>query len=337
MVSPGSYSRVVVLTIYHALALNSESVVLSSTSPPGINVSFSPSSPVELPADKNLNVTLNIVASPSATLSNDTITVQGVSGPTTRTASFTLRVVQYHVVMVQNTFIPATMNVSLGSTVYWQNFDGPAGGCGAASSGTGYHSVVFTTIPGANSSTIKQFGIYSYTFTTPGSYFYYSSLDSDHSMNGTINVMAAGGAGMGSASIIPAFSYFKEGSAASTATSAATTTAAGTATSPAAAGGLAITGLAALSEFSPPISALVFETSPAVLLGLVALVFASAMLASGKRTPSLLSRVLETDPGGRSLSRGELPSPRSSHAQLDLVVEGCDELPARRAGSSLSL
>jgi plastocyanin len=35
---------------------------------------------------------------------------------------------------------------------------------------------------------MHQFDVFSYTFTEPGSYFYYSSLDSDHLMNGTITV-----------------------------------------------------------------------------------------------------------------------------------------------------
>ena len=211
MVNPGSYTQVVALGISHALQATNEPVTLNSTAPAGITVTFTPASPVQLQGSTaGLNVTLIITASSTAALGNDTIKIMGSAGSITQSSTFTLSVVQYRVVMAHSTFIPAVLNVTAGSTVYWQNTDGPAGGCGGGT-GTGLHSVVFTTIPGANSSTIKQYGIFSYTFTTPGSYFYYSSLDGDHSMNGTINVLAANGAGIGDVSTIPNFATFKGG------------------------------------------------------------------------------------------------------------------------------
>jgi plastocyanin len=211
MVSPGSYTQVVALGISHALEATNEPVTLNSTAPTGITVTFSPVSPVQLMGSTaGLNVTLIITASSTAALGNDTIKILGSAGSISQSSTFTLTVVQYRVVMAHSTFIPAVLNVTAGSTVYWQNTDGPAGGCGGGT-GTGLHNVVFTTIPGANSSTIQQFGIFSYTFNTPGSYFYYSSLNSDHSMNGTINVLAPNGAGIGDVSAIPVFSTFKGG------------------------------------------------------------------------------------------------------------------------------
>jgi len=212
MVSPGGFTEIVVLTISHGLANNAETVALNGTGPAGISVGFVPSNMAQLqPSVINSNVTLDLTASSSAAVGNDTITINGASGTDSQSVSFTLRVVQDRVVIVHNIFTPAKLNVTVGSTVYWQNLDGPlASGCGE-STGSGVHSVVFTTIPGANSSTITQFGVYSYTFTTPGSYFYYSSLDSDHSVNGTINVLGAGGTGIGSVSILPTFSQFKGG------------------------------------------------------------------------------------------------------------------------------
>jgi len=293
-VSPGSYTEVVVLTIYHSLAANSELVTLNGTSPAGIGLTFSPSSPVQLPATKAVNVTLILTASASTTPGNDTITVSAVSGANSQTASFTVRVVQYRVVMFRNTFIPSVLNVTAGSTVFWQNLDGPAGGCGSAP-GVGVHSVVFTTISGANSSTIKQFGIYSYMFTTPGSYFYYSSLDTDHIMNGTINVLATGGGGAGMVSRMPDFSYFKGGDPAAVTTTKTTATTSATrpvgpyaAASPIAAGGLAAAGLLALGVVSSALSGLGGSVGVAVLVGLVGLALALAMSDGGKRRMTAL-------------------------------------------------
>lgn len=212
IVQQGGETQIVVLSIQHQLAASGENVTLTSSAPAGINVTFLPASPVMVPAVASLNVTLFETASSTATLGNGTVTIKGVAGPNSQTTSFTLRVVQYRVVMIHNTFSPVVLNVTEGSTVYWQNLDGPAAGCGGQPTGGGQHNVVFTTLQGANSPTVNQFGIYSYTFTTPGSYFYYSSIDTDKSMNGTINVLTTAGGLPATPSRLPDFSYFKTGS-----------------------------------------------------------------------------------------------------------------------------
>ena len=208
MVSPGGYSQAVTLEISHALQPAGEPVTLNGTAPTGITVVFTPASPVMLPASGAVNVTLDLNAASTAAIGNDTITVKGVSGTNSQTSTFTLRVVQNLVVLTRSTFLPAKMNVTQGSTVFWQNFDGPAGQCNEGGAGTsaGQHNIIFTTLQGANSPTLNQFDIYQYTFNTPGSYFYYSGLDTDHLMNGTINVMASGAGGMGMVSKLPEFS-----------------------------------------------------------------------------------------------------------------------------------
>lgn len=199
------------LGISHTLQVTGEAVQLNYSAPAGISIYFSPSNPVMVPATAGVNVTMIVSAGKSVVPGNYTITVNGTAGQYTQSSSFNLRVVQYRVVMVRNTFTPGALNVTVGSTVYWQNVDGPSGTCGSTG-GTGLHNVVFTTIP-VNSSTVKQYGVFSYTFNTPGSYFYYSSLDSGKTMNGTINVVSSGG-GVGMRAIMPSFSYFKGGSVA---------------------------------------------------------------------------------------------------------------------------
>jgi len=296
-VQQSGYTEVVILTISHGLAASGEAVSLNATSPSGITVGFAPSSPVQVPATKALNVTLILTASATAPIGNTTITVHGVSGTNAQTASFTLSVVQYRVVMIHNTFSPMVLNVTAGTTVYWQDLDGPAAGCaGGASTGTGAHSVVFTTLPGASSSTINQFGIYKYTFATAGSYFYYSSLDTDHLMNGTINVVPVTGGGGGMMPVsMPAFSYFKATGAhpagqvsTTTSTTVANPVYTAAATSPFAAAGLAFAGLAFLNAHSSVLTGLEFGAVLAVLLGIAALGFAVAMAATGKRRFAIL-------------------------------------------------
>jgi plastocyanin len=288
LVSPGGYTQGVILEISHVLQPNGENVTLSSTAPTGLNVTFTPKSPVFLSGVTGANVTLTITAGSTVAPGNYTVSVKGVSGANSQSASFSVDVVQYRVVMTQNTFFPGVLNVTVGSTVYWQNFDGPAGGCGEASTGTGQHNVVFTTLPGANSSTLNQFQIYKYTFTTAGSYFYYSSLDTDHVMNGTINVAGSGG-GLGMAVTMPAFSFFKDGSAlevppGAIAATAATVPAGGeTAPAPAAARGLGFGDLVFPGAHSSPFSGLGLGAAISVLLGLAALGAALAVSTTGKR------------------------------------------------------
>ena len=257
---------------------------------------FAPSSPVQVPATSTLNVSLIVTASTTAQVGNDTITIHGSAGTNTQTTTFTLRVVEFRVIMVHSTFSPVVLNITAGSTVYWQNLDGPAAGCGGggASSGNGAHNLVFTTLPAANSSTINQFGIYSYTFTTPGSYFYYSSIDTDHVMNGTIDVTGTSGAGAMTFTM-PAFSYFKGGSAPAVPAAPGTTTPVATvaavakpvgaeaATPPTAIRGLGFAALFFPNEQSSMFSGLGLVAVIVVLLAVAALGIASATSATGNR------------------------------------------------------
>jgi predicted lipoprotein with Yx(FWY)xxD motif/plastocyanin len=210
MVQLGGYNEAVVLGISHALAVNGEPVSLNFTAPAGITVTFSPSSPVTVPGSNALNVTLIVSASSTAAVGNDTVTISGAAGSNTQSISLKVQVVQYRVTIINDQFTPSVLNVTAGSTVYWEDEDGTtASAC--APTPFGPHNVVFTTIP-VNSSTLEQYSYFSYTFNTPGSYFYYSSINTDHSVNGTINVLSSsGGLGM---TTVPPLSHFPGGSVA---------------------------------------------------------------------------------------------------------------------------
>lgn len=206
------HSWVVVLQIIHPLTTNNATVDLTAEAPAGVSVGFEPASPVALTASSTIvNVTVMISTNKTAALGNGTVTISGHSHTSSQTASFPLKVVQYRVSIYRNAFDPGVLNVTAGSTVYWQNLDGPDIYCGKSYGANGLHSVVFTTIPGANSSVMRQFQVYNFTFTSPGSYFYYSSADPTSSVNGTIEVLSTSG-GVGDISPLPTFSYFRPGS-----------------------------------------------------------------------------------------------------------------------------
>lgn len=184
MVEPGGYTPIVVLSITHAVQLDGEAVTLTSTAPAGINVTFSPSNPVLVPPDRGVNVTVVVSAGPNAAVGNDTVTVTGAAGSINQTATFNVKVVKYRVVIFNGAFDPRVLNVTAGSTVYWQNLDGP----GAGGPTSGLHSVLFTTLP-VKSNPLQQYAVFASAFPTPGTYFYYSSVDG-RSMNGTIDVLS---------------------------------------------------------------------------------------------------------------------------------------------------
>jgi plastocyanin len=212
IVGQNDYTQIVVLQIIHPLEGSNETVDLAGQGPAGVTVAFTPASPVVLtPVSTVLNVSV-VVTTAAAAPGNYTVTVSGYSRTSSQTTSFTLEVVKYRVAIFQHLFEPRVLNVTAGSTVYWQNLDGPEAYCGTPLLGNGQHNLVFTTLQGADSPTIKQFQVYNFTFNTPGSYYYYSSIDPDDSVNGTINVLKPSSGGMGDVSPLPTFSYFKPSS-----------------------------------------------------------------------------------------------------------------------------
>jgi plastocyanin len=293
---PGGFTEDASVTLFPSLvaqAGTSELVNLSATSTPsGLNATFIPASPVTLRAGVKMNVTVFVTASSNATPTNYTVSVSGVSGGNTASASFNVRVVQNLVLMINSAFKPTQLNVTAGSTVFWQNLDGPSAQCGQTT-GTGVHSVVFTTIA-ANSSALHQFGVFSYTFTTPGNYFYYSGADSDHLMNGTISVTGTAGGVAGMVFRMPAFSHFKGGTpaviTAPTPKTASSTNPFGAiaAASPVVADGLALAALIKLGAGFPTFSGLGVGAGIAMLFSLFALALAPAMSTRGKRKMTAL-------------------------------------------------
>ncbi|HEV2390657.1 MAG TPA: hypothetical protein VGS04_08040 [Nitrososphaerales archaeon] len=297
------------MEIAHSLQVTGEPVNLTGTAPAGITISFTPASPVMLSPNKPTNVTIDLLAASSAAIGTDAITVKGVSGANSQTASFNLKVVQYLVAAAGNAFSPKVMNVTAGSTVYWQNYDGASAQCGPGPAGNGgQHNIVFTTLTGANSPTLNQFDIYHLTFNTTGSYFYYSGIDTDHLMNGTINVLATGGAGgMGMASRLPTFSLFKDGSSALevppggiAATAAGVSAGGETALAPTAARGLGFGDLVFPNVHSSPLSGLGLGAAISLLLSLATLGAALAVSKTGKREFAALGakRLLRPLPSG---------------------------------------
>lgn len=191
LLAAGMYTQVVTLGITpspSAYSLTSfEIIPLNATTVDGITPTFSPSTAVDLYGNTPVNVTVILTASTSALPGNYTFHVQAGRGSGAQTGSFNVRVVKYLVFEIEGEFQPGDLNVTVGSTVYWMDLDSmTAVYCAAPPFGP--HDVVFTALTGANSPEMHTDSVYAYTFTKAGSYFYYSMLDTDHLMNGTITV-----------------------------------------------------------------------------------------------------------------------------------------------------
>jgi plastocyanin len=144
----------------------------ASALPKGVTASFNPSS-INLPAQLSSAVTMTLNAASGATVGNATVNVLATAGTSVFTQPFALMSVQALVLIEGNAFVPNSLTVASGTTVYWINLDAGGGETGGLSGG---HDV--TALDGSFSSgtgNLVQYGMYSHTFTTAGTVKYQSA------------------------------------------------------------------------------------------------------------------------------------------------------------------
>jgi plastocyanin len=147
----------------------------ASALPKGVTASFSPST-LSLPSQLSSAVTMTLSASSGATVGNDTVNVLATAGTSVFTQPFNLMSVQAVVFIQGNTFVPNSVTVTKGTTVYWVNLDAGGGEAGGAGGG---HDV--TAIDGSFSSgtgNLSQYSMYSHTFNADGTVKYQSAAQS---------------------------------------------------------------------------------------------------------------------------------------------------------------
>jgi len=147
----------------------------ASALPSGVTASFSPSS-INLPTQLQSSVTMTLSAASGATVGNATVNVLATAGSSVFTQPFNLMSVQALVLIQGNAFVPNSVTVKTGTTVYWINLDAGGGEAGGAGGG---HDV--TASDGSFSSgtgNLSQYSMYSHTFTTVGTVKYASAAQS---------------------------------------------------------------------------------------------------------------------------------------------------------------
>jgi plastocyanin len=157
-----------------------ESVSLNSTLPAGITLSFE-ANPVRISPGITRSVQMTFNVGQNVSPGDYQVTVGGKSGSSSAVATVTLHVVQYLVLEQGNLFVPDSLTVKAGSTVYWINLDAPAGGDPEV------HNVSFTSGVTAQSPAMTQYATFSQTFSAAGTYKYYCTFHPS-SMLGTITV-----------------------------------------------------------------------------------------------------------------------------------------------------
>ena len=158
----------------------SENVSLNSTLPAGIALSFD-ANPAKISPGTTRSVQLTFNVGQSVTPGDYQVTVGAKSGSSSAVATFTVHVVQYLVLEQGNLFVPDTLTVKAGSTVYWINLDAPAGGDPEV------HNVTFTSGITAQSATMAQYATFSQIFSTAGTNKYFCTFHPS-SMLGTVTV-----------------------------------------------------------------------------------------------------------------------------------------------------
>jgi plastocyanin len=170
-----------------------ELVAVNATAPSGFTIHFFGSNlttsqiftEVDVGFPTNLELVIN--AAPSVTPGLYAFTIDSSSGTFSSSYSFNVQVVKYMVTVNLNTFYPNNLNVTAGSTVYWIDTSTDAA--------DGQYNVVFNTMsvtsPVLNPCVLDTYGpdacsVFSYTFTTPGTYSYICNIYSG--MKGTITV-----------------------------------------------------------------------------------------------------------------------------------------------------
>lgn len=126
---------------------------------------------------------MTVSSSQSVTPGVYTVTVLAKYGASTTTYDLTVDVAKYLIVAQNYAFHPGNLTVPQGSTIYWVNFDVSNSGSTPEA-----HNVVFTSGSSAQSPRMDTYDSWSYTFSTPGTYSYFSALNP--LMTGTITVTA---------------------------------------------------------------------------------------------------------------------------------------------------
>lgn len=168
LIAPGQTQNYSVLTITFPSSTPATPTTLSAVAPEGLSFQIS-----NTYVQSRETSVIPIVVHASSTLAPGPhkVTVKETEGSSVRDQTFTITVVPALVVMEHLTFVPHTLNVAKGTTVYWMNLDSMIGCCDP-----GVHNVDFTAGLSALSPNLGTRGVWSFQFEGTGDFYYICSI-----------------------------------------------------------------------------------------------------------------------------------------------------------------
>lgn len=168
LIAPGQTQNYSALTVTQPNSGTEVATTLTAFAPPGLSFEISQT---YVPPQNTLPIPVVIRASSALAPGTYQVTVEEQEGSSLKNQSFPIEVVPALVVMEHLAFVPQSLNVTKGTTVYWMNLDSNIGCCDP-----GYHNVAFHSGVNVTSPILKRLDTWSYTFDVPGQYFYYCSI-----------------------------------------------------------------------------------------------------------------------------------------------------------------
>jgi len=180
LIAPGQTQNYSVLTLTFSSSKLAVPTTLAAVAPEGLSFQISNT---YVASQETSNIPIVVHASSTLAPGTYKVTVKETEGSSVRDQTFTITVVPALVVMEHLTFVPHTLNVAKGTTVYWMNLDSMIGCCDP-----GIHNVDFTASISALSPNLGTYGVWSFQFEDTGDFYYICSIHPF--MTGEVSVSA---------------------------------------------------------------------------------------------------------------------------------------------------
>ncbi len=180
LIAPGQTQNYTVLTLTQLVSGSTLPTTLTAFSPGGLSFEISQT---YVPMQATTLIPVVMHTSTTIAPGKYRVTVEEKQGSAVRNQTFTITVVPALVVMEHLTFVPHTVNVAEGTTVYWMNLDSMIGCCDP-----GIHNVYFTSGMNIASPDLGTHDTWSFQFENAGDFYYICSIHPF--MTGEVSVSA---------------------------------------------------------------------------------------------------------------------------------------------------
>lgn len=168
LIAPGQTQNYSVLTLTMPSSKIAVPATLKAFAPEGLSFEISNK---YVPPQETSRIPVVVHASSVLAPGPYRVTVEEREGSSVRNQTFTITVVPAFIVMEHLTFVPHTVNVAKGTTVYWLNLDSTVGCCDP-----GIHDVDFSSGMSIESPYLGTLDTWSFKFENTGDFYYICSI-----------------------------------------------------------------------------------------------------------------------------------------------------------------